>query len=69
MYVLYENGERIILIKTLQDQKAPKYDSAWFVCISETGSLWMHETVQGCLTNVHFFIYRIEWTFGSKLDG
>ena len=30
------------------------------LCISETGSLWMHETVQSCLTNVHFFIYRIE---------
>ena len=22
-----------------------------------------------CRTNVHFFIYRIEWTYDSKLDG
>ena len=30
------------------------------LCVSEYGSLWMHETVQGCLTNFHLFIYRIE---------
>ena len=41
MYILYENGERIILIKTQErmiylknfnTKKEPKYDSAWFVC-------------------------------------
>ena len=40
------------------------------LCVSaKMGSLWMHETVQGSLTNVHFFIYRIEWTYDSKLGG
>ena len=61
--------ERELFYKNFNTKKAPINDSAWFVCISENRSLWMHETVQGCLTNVHFFIYRIEWTYDSKLGG
>ena len=59
--------ERELFYKNFNTKNAPKYDSSWFVCISENGSL--QETVQSCLTNVHFFIYQIEWTYDSKLDG
>ena len=44
--ILYENGERIFLMRTLIPKRHLDMTLLDF-CIRENGSLWVHETVQG----------------------
>ena len=69
MYILYENGQRIVLMKTLIP-KMHLNTALLDLCVStkmgHCGCMKRSRVVSQTST---FFIYPIEWTYDSKLDG